>query len=47
MQHLPIYRLRLFEARADPSVYLADGNFDIRVFGGVFEIAVAVYRTKK
>ena len=44
MQHVPVYRPRLFEARAEPSVYLADGYLDLWVFAGVFKIAVAVYR---
>ena len=42
IQYTPIYWLRLFEARAEPSVYLSDCDFDLCVFGGVFEIVVAM-----
>jgi len=39
-----IYRHRLFEARAQPSVYFSDYDFDLWVFAGVFKIAASVYR---
>ena len=44
IQHVPVYRPRLFEARAEPSVYLLDCDFGLRVFSGVFEIPIAMDR---
>lgn len=41
---MPVDRPRPLETRPNPSVYLADGDFDLWVFGGVFKIAIAVDR---
>ena len=47
IQHVPVDRSRLFEARAEPAVYLTDGDFDLWVFAGVCKIAVAVDRADR
>ena len=39
---MPVDRLRLLKTPTKPSVYLADGDFDLWVFCGVFKIAIAV-----
>ena len=41
---MPLDRPRLLNTRPKPSVYLTDGDFNLRVFDGVFKIAVAVDR---
>ena len=41
---MPVYRSRLFKTLAEPSDYLSDRDFDLWVFGGIFEISVAVNR---